>query len=248
MSMLTRTITSAAASAAGVAAALATRQWWRSWGVDAAEAAMSLPGDELVPDAEAVDTRGLTIAASPDDVWPWLVQMGYRRAGWYSYDVIDMDRTSVERIVPEWQQVAMGDVLPTHPGGGFVVKVVEPGRALVLYNDTATLAAQQTAAAERGVEVTPANLRASGAFLENAGPEFAASWAFVLEPVPEGTRLIERFRARVSGGPAPWLLKPILGFGVFLMTRRQMLGIRARAEQLSAGVIPRPARAAVAAA
>ena len=68
----------------------------------------------------------------------------------------------------------------------------------------------------------------------SAAPEFTASRAFVLEPVPEGTRLVERFRASVAGGPAPWLLQPMLGFGVFLMTRKQMLGIRARAERVGA--------------
>ena len=240
MSVLKTAITSGLASAAGVVGALATREWWHSWGVDLEEGTREMPGDELVPDAEAVDTRGITIAATPADVWPWLVQMGYRRAGWYSYDAIDMNHPSVERVVPEWQTIALGDVLPTHPGGGFVVKVLEPGRSLVLYNDTATLEAQQARAAESGAEATPANLRASGTLLEQAGAEFAASWAFELQPVPEGTRLIERFRARMSGGPLPWLVKPVIGFGVFLMTRRQMLGIRARAEQLHAGIIERP--------
>jgi hypothetical protein len=248
MSVIKTAITSAAASAAGAVTALATREWWRSWGVDPEEAVRALPGDELVPDAEAVDTRGITIAATPDDVWPWLVQMGFRRAGWYSYDTIDLDHPSVERLVPEWQALAVGDVVPTHPGGGFVVKALEPGRSLVLYNDTATLEAQEAAAAERGGDEMPANLRASGAFLGNLGPQFAASWTFVVEPVPEGTRLIERFRARMGGGSMPWLMKPMLGFGVFLMTRRQMLGIRQRAERLNAGVIERPTRVAVASA
>ena len=230
MSMLKTAVVSAAVVTAGAA----TRQWWRRWGVDPVEARTALPGDDLVPEAEAVDTRGITIAAPPDEVWPWLVQMGYHRAGWYSYDTIDMNRPSVDSIVPEWQSLAVGDVVRTHPGGGFEVKVVEPGRSLVLYNDTATLAAQESAAAEGATEAMPGNLQAAGAFLGNAGPEFAASWAFVLEPVPEGTRLVERFRARVAGGPAPWLLQPVLGFGVFLMTRRQMLGIRSRAERLGA--------------
>jgi hypothetical protein len=246
MSVLKTAVTSALASAAGAVGALATREWWRTWGVDIGEATRALPGDDLVPDAEAVDTRGITIAATPDDVWPWLVQMGYRRAGWYSYDSIDMNHPSVERIVPEWQSLAAGDIVPTHPRGGFVVKVLDPGRSLVLYNDTKTLAGQQAESTGQDVEDMPANLKASGAFLEQAGSDFAASWTFVLEPVPEGTRLIERFRARMAGGQAPWLVKPALGFGVFLMARRQMLGIRTRAEQLNAGIIERPAQAAAA--
>lgn len=228
-------IRTALVTTAVLAAGAATRQWWRSWGVDPLEAAKALPGDDLVPDAEAQDTRGITIAASPAEVWSWLVQMGFGRAGWYSYDTIDMNRPSVDRVVPEWQDLAVGDVVPTHPTGGFVVKVLDRGRALVLYNDTETLAAQEAATtAKVEGEGAPANLQATGTFLESAAPEFAASWAFVLEPVPEGTRLVERFRARVAGGPAPWLLQPMLGFGVFLMTRKQMLGIRDRAEGVGA--------------
>lgn len=240
MSILRSAITLSATVAAGAAATVATRRWWRTWGVDPAEAELPLPGDDLVDDPDAVDTRGITIAAPPADVWPWLVQMGYRRAGWYSYDTIDMNRPSVDRIVPEWQSLVVGDVVPTHPAGGFVVKVLEPGRSLVLYNDTPTLAAQQAAATERRVEPMPANLKVSGAFLGSALPEFAASWAFVLEPAGAGTRLIERFRLRMSGGGTfGWVTRPALGFGVFLMSRRQMLAIRSRAERLATGEIQR---------
>jgi hypothetical protein len=189
-------------SAGVVTAGAVTRQWWRRWGVDPVEARMALPGDDLVAEPEAVDTRGITIAAAPHEIWPWLVQMGYGRAGWYSYDTIDMNRPSVDRIVPEWQSLAVGDVVPTHPSGGFVVKVLEPGRCLVLYNDTATLAAQEAEAAEggaeRGTEPTPGNLKAAGTFLQGAGPDFAASWAFVLEEVP-------RAPGWSSGSAPEWL-------------------------------------------
>ena len=77
----------------------------------------------------------------------------------------------------------------------------------------------------------PAGLAASGAFLRTAPEDFAASWAFVLEPVEGGrTRLIERFRVRFgAGGPQFRVIGPIMGFGVFVMMRRQMLGIRDRA-------------------
>jgi hypothetical protein len=228
-------IGAAVASAAAAYGFIQARTAFRSWGIDPDEAARALPGDELVTDAEAIDTRGIDIAAPPDEVWPWLVQMGYGRAGWYSYDELDMDRPSAERIVPELQKIAVGDVFPTHPGGGFEVRIVEPNRALVLYADRALMQAQAEAAGE-GIEAASPNVRATGAFLETSMQgDFQASWAFVLEPGAEGgTRLIERFRGRMAppeGKAAPPAVagKAIL-FGLFVMVRRQMLGLRDRAE------------------
>ena len=70
-------------TAAGIGIGRAVR-WWRTWGHDPEEAARSLPGDELVPTPTAIDTRGITIDAPPEAVWPWLVQMGFDRGGWYT--------------------------------------------------------------------------------------------------------------------------------------------------------------------
>ena len=227
-------IGAAIASAGAAFGFLQARTAFRTWGVDRKEAERELPGDELVPDAEAIDTRGIDIAAAPDAVWPWLVQMGYGRAGWYSYDELDMDRPSAERIVPELQEIKVGDIFPTHPGGGFEVKSVEPEKALVLYSDRALVQAQAEAAGE-GLETASGNVRAAGAYLDASMPgDFQASWSFVLEPTPVGTRLIERFRGRmepVENRPAPPAIagKALL-FGLFVMVRRQMLGIRDRAE------------------
>ena len=76
-----------------------------------------LPGGTLVPDAAARVMHAVTIAASPESVWPWLVQMGSGRAGWYSYDWIDNDgHPSATEIIPEFQRIAPGDVLPSLPG------------------------------------------------------------------------------------------------------------------------------------
>ena len=228
-------IGAAIASAGAAFGFVQARTAFRTWGVDPDEAERKLPGDELIPEAEAVDTRGIDIAAPPEDVWPWLVQMGYGRAGWYSYDELDMDRPSAERIVPELQGIKVGDVFPTHPGGGFEVKVVEPGKALVLYSDRALVTAQAEAAGE-GVETASVNVRATGAYLDASMPgDFQASWSFVLEPRSGGTtRLIERVRGRmepVEGRPAPPAVAgTALLFGLFVMVRRQMLGIRDRAE------------------
>jgi hypothetical protein len=228
-------IGAAIASAGAAIGFVQARAAFRTWGIHPDEARKALPGDELVPEAEVIDTRGIDIAAAPDDVWPWLVQMGYGRAGWYSYDELDMDHPSAERILPELQEIKVGDVLPTHPDGGFEVKVVEPGTALVLYSDRALVRAQAEAARE-GLEKASANVRATGAYLDASMPgDFQASWSFVLEPRPEGTtRLIERFRGRmepVEGRPAPPAIAgKALVFGLFVMVRRQMLGIRDRAE------------------
>lgn len=229
----------AAASAGAAIGFVRTRALFRTWGIDAEEAARPLPGDDIVPEAEAIDTRGIDIAAPPEQVWPWLVQMGYGRAGWYSYDGLDMNLPSADRIVPELQNLKVGDVVPTHPGGGFEVRAIEPDRALILYADR-TLVDQQAAAAAHGLETASPNVRATGASLDAAlRGDFRASWAFVLEPLPDGrTRLIERFRGHMElpaeAGPAAQMAPAIAGrallFGLFVMVRRQLLGIRDRVE------------------
>jgi hypothetical protein len=99
------------------------------------EAVRSLPGDELVPDAKICWTHAITIRARPADIWPWLVQMGCRRAGWYSYDGLDNGGArSEERVVPELQHLHEGDIMPMTPTAHdrFVVRVVESERLLVL--------------------------------------------------------------------------------------------------------------------
>jgi hypothetical protein len=238
----------AAGAAAGAAAAyaFAVRPWLRSWGVDPADADLALAGDDLVADATVVETRGVEIGAPPAAVWPWLVQMGYNRAGWYSYDLIDMKGASVDRIVPELQELAVGDLVPNSPDTAFAVRVVDPGRALVLYADEALVQEQVAAARQRkemgeDTEATPANLRAAGKMMPSM-PGFAASWAFVLQPLDDGTRtrLVERFRVRMEtpDGPAAGVMANAFGLGVFAMTRKQMLGIRDRAEAslIAAGI------------
>ena len=186
----------------------------RGWGLDPHEAELPLPGDDLIPEPTHVETRGITINAPVAKVWPWLVQMGFGRAGWYSFEMLD-NKASVDTVLPEFQSLKAGDVMPTHPGGGFMVKTVEPERALVLYTDTDLLRSQ----AERS---------------ENESyPEIKASWAFYLQPEDGTTRLIERFRAKTPGsGPATAVLGEIMGTGIVLMTRKQMLGIKERVERL----------------
>src|SRR6056300_388147 len=89
---------------------------FETWGATNDEAREPLAGDDLVADARLIATRAITIDAPPFAVFPWLRQMGFGRAGWYSYDWIDnLGRKSATTILPAWQQVGTGDVIP---GGG----------------------------------------------------------------------------------------------------------------------------------
>lgn len=122
------------ALAAGLGYA-AYHRWQVRWGATDLEVSEPLPGDELVEQPWWAATRCVTIEADPAHVWPWLVQMGaYTRGGWYSYDRIDNGgRPSATRIVPELQQPAVGDVMPTSSdGSGFRVEAIDPQRSLML--------------------------------------------------------------------------------------------------------------------
>jgi hypothetical protein len=92
------------------------RRWHRSWGATLEEAAAEMPGDDLLPQAQYRCTRAITINAPVDRVWPWLVQVGYRRAGWYAGDLLDnFARPSIRRIVPELQDQHVGQWLSMVP-------------------------------------------------------------------------------------------------------------------------------------
>jgi hypothetical protein len=111
-----------AATATALTATLAYirlfRPWQLSWGATADEVGRTLPGDKVVSDPTFNATRAITIAARPEQIWPWLLQVGVKRAGWYSYDLLDnLGRPSAREIIPELQQVAVGDVVPLSPDG-----------------------------------------------------------------------------------------------------------------------------------
>jgi hypothetical protein len=243
----------ALAGTAASLAALATyrgiiRPWYERWGIEPDDDSRLLPGDELIAGPTAGDTRGITIDAPAAAIWPWLVQMGFGRAGWYSYDTLDMRGKSDTTIVPEWQSLAVGQTMPTWPGGGFEVVQVEPDHAIVLYIDDTIVARQEAEARAMavgglGAEPTTAGLAASAAIMRSQPREFRASWAFVLDPIDgERTRLIERVRVEYPK-IAAWnrVAGPLFGVGVFLMTRRQLLGIKDRAERLVTRGPSRPA-------
>ncbi len=105
--------------------------WHVCWGATREEVHRHLPGDDLLPAAGGT-TRAITIGAEPARVWPWLVQIGFGRAGWYSYDWIDNDgKPSASTIRPELQDLAIGDRIPMTPELGFDVVAIDRGRSLV---------------------------------------------------------------------------------------------------------------------
>lgn len=102
------------------------------WGATTQEINGAVVGDELCPDARVLATRCITIAAPPLEVFPWLRQMGFGRAGWYSYDWLDnLGRRSATRIHPEWQDVVTGSAVPGGPVS-FTAAIVDPPHAFVL--------------------------------------------------------------------------------------------------------------------
>lgn len=124
----------AAVGAAAVGAYKAyVKPWHLQWGATAEEATGAMPGDEIVANPVLTATRAITINAKPGEVWPWLVQMGYGRAGFYSYDFLDNSRRhSAERIIPELQFLKVGDAIPTSPNQGFIISKIEPEHLLLM--------------------------------------------------------------------------------------------------------------------
>jgi hypothetical protein len=174
-----------------------------------------MPGDELLPDAAAQMTHGVTIQARPEQIWPWLVQMGCRRAGFYSVDLLDNDSIpSAREIHPEWQTIQVGDMLPatTDGDGGFEVLCVEPNHALVLGGLFDAGANRQLPF----VAVRPDRF-------------WQVTWAFVLEPLDAATtRLQVRARAAfpASGALHATWIRPVH----HLMETAQLRHLAARVE------------------
>jgi len=205
----------------------------KAWGVDPVETEAGLPGDELIPEPMATETRGVTIDAPVSQVWPWLVQMGFGRAGWYSFDSMDKRYKSADAILPEFQELKPGEVMPIYNGGGFEVRTVDPQKALVLFTDTAIMERQAKAAGLVTDEQLAEATSKRGQFGRGSYPDFSASWAFILKATDDGqTRLVERFRVKSEGRmPAAALMQEMMSTGIVLMARKQMLGIKDRAER-----------------
>jgi hypothetical protein len=202
------------AATAVAAYAVAGRRWQLRWGADSREASAWLPGDDLVADPDLIATRAITVRARPEDVWPWIAQLGQNRGGFYSYDVLEnlvgCQIHSTDRIVPAWQDVTVGDPVNLAPEVALTVAVVDPPRALVL----------------------------SGAVpMGETAPPYDFSWSFVLDGQDSTTRLIVRERYAYTRWWAPLLVEPVAVIS-YLMSQRMLRSIRDRAESAGARVPP----------
>ena len=202
---------------AGAGGYAALQRLGRTYGSTAAERRRDLPGDELMARPMAVTTHATTIAAPPERIWPWLLQMGWHRGGWYTAEWVDRllfpaNWPSATTIVPTLQHLDVGDLVPDGPpesGCAFVVTRLESGRHVVLRSTT---------------HLPPGWAERFGAWLD-------WTWAFVLVRQPDGR---SRFlvRSRVRAGPA-WVAALYLLVIVpadFVMARQMLRGLRSRVE------------------
>jgi hypothetical protein len=103
------------------------------WGATPEEATRPLPYDELVPDPTWSSTRAVTVEATPEQIWPWLVQMGWGRAGWYGYDWVDNGgKPSSWEILPEYQHLEIGTKFPMSPWTSMVCRDFDEPRWMLL--------------------------------------------------------------------------------------------------------------------
>mgnify|MGYP005815923419 CR=1 FL=1 len=203
-----RTVVAALAFAAGASLPL-LRTWMLTFGSTEDELDATLPGDDLLRKAHLVATRTVGIAAPPAAVWPWVAQIGQGRGGFYSYDALEnlagCDIHSADRIVPELQDIAVGEQVHLAPAVAVALDVVvaEPERALVL----------------RGA-------LAPGA----SAPPYDFTWAFVLRPGRDGgTRLVVRERYLYKARWARLLVEPVSVVS-WVMSQKMLRGIRDRAQ------------------
>jgi len=175
------------------------------WGATDAEIQATYPGDELVAAPLSFVNHAVTINAKPEQIYPWLVQMGADKAGLYSYTALETmiacPQTNADRIHDEWQNLQVGDLVrlcPKDPGPPpYVVAQIFPNEAIVLGH------------------------------MENG--KWVDLWQFVILPQTDGSsRLILRTRTMAVGG-----FWDVIHPGVFVMERGMLLGIKERAEKMA---------------
>jgi hypothetical protein len=180
---------------------------FKNWGATRQEVRMQMPGDLIVEQPDRVHTRAITIHATKEEIYPWLLQMGQNRGGFYSYQTIEnlfgRKVRNADVIIPEFQDMKRGDTLRFGPDNRYpwlVVDSVIPKRAVVY-----------TSPASNPIEY---------------------SWAFYLVPVDmEFTRLVVRTRSK-SSGPFNYIYEKLVRETTqFVMEQKMLRGIRKRAEQ-----------------
>lgn len=204
----------AIATALGVAATVywfVVRPWHLRWGATHGEVEGRLPGDDLVPEPVEEVTHAITIDAPASEVWPWLVQLGQGRGGFYSYDflenVVGADIHNADRILPEHQDLEVGDIIRLAPAD-YALKTPDSALDVAVLNDERALVIRSP--------YDP--------------PRF--SWAFVLEPADEATtRFVVRTRSRPPESARSRLVSRLFWEPAhFVMERRMLLGVKERAE------------------
>ncbi len=174
-----------AVGVAGLVYVLVIRPWQLRRIATDADVRRSLPADDLVPDPKCGYTQAITIRASASEIWPWLVQIGCKRAGWYSYDFLHRlvgiagsvgdEHGSAKRIIPELQDLMVGDVVDIAPGMGYVVVGMEPERVLILQSRVDTGTWQSVPSSEPLPE-----------------KYYISSWVWLLEEIDENENAVNR--------------------------------------------------------
>jgi hypothetical protein len=208
--------TALTAAAAAAAYRWIVRPRHERWGASDEEIGAPLPGDDLIAEPAAQVTRAIAIAAPPEQVWPWVVQLGADRGGFYSYDRLEnlfgLGIHSADVIVEDWQDRAVGDLMAAHANGsfGWYVMAIEPSRAMV---------------------VKMADVEAGRPTRRDEPPFMEFTWSFVLRPQGDGsTRLLVRERIAFGKASVRMVSAPV-GLVSFMMTQKMMRGIKERAEQ-----------------
>lgn len=177
--------------------------WMDRWGANDAEISAVFPGDELLPEPASFVNHAVTIYAAPEEIYPWIVQLGADKGGMYSYTwletyLFNCPLVNADRIHGEWQVLEVGDEMKMCPGEfgppPYIIALIIPDQAIVMGHQ------------------------------ENGN--WVDLWQFVIHPEPDGSsRLILRTRTMMTGG-----FWTIIHPGVFIMERGMLLGIKERAE------------------
>ena len=188
------------------------RPWHTRWGATDSEVATAMPGDDIVPRAQFNATRAITIEAPPERVWPWVAQLGYRRGGFYTYDLVDnTGERSAEHIIDEYQHLEVGDLIPMFH---------ESHRLAIAYR----------------VDSLQVNERMLWVHSPHEGELPDSTWSWRLTRLPAGrTRLVTRMKQEYRWH-TPRLATfnlILMEFGDFAMERRMLKGIKARAERMA---------------